>query len=346
MIKVSAPGKVHLIGEHAVVYNHPAIIAAVGKRVYAEAEKASNVILTDIRFKKNFIFTIHEVEEARKKSQEIWNICKEKGSFSELLKWVKEGEYENYWKATLGTILHMVGADSGIAIHITKCDIPTGSGLGSSAAQVVAISKAASELYGSDSSFEKVNEMAFECEKFAHGTPSGGDNTACCYGGLVWFQKSQPKNIVIPLGDEISHKLENFVLVYTKQPEKTTGELVQMVREIPEDERNPKMEELGKLTYTMKDVLKHKDHKKMKDIINRTNAILSSLGLAIPETDHIYQEVKNLGGAAKMCGACYGGVMLCWHESPQEIVDAIKKIGFQPFEADLAVEGVRIEKPF
>jgi mevalonate kinase len=174
--------------------------------------------------------------------------------------------------------------------------------------------------------------------------PSGGDNTTCCYGGLVWFQKAQPKNIVIPLKNEIPHKLEGFVLAYTKQPEKSTAELVQMVKEIPEAVRNPKMEEIGRMCQEMKEVLKKKNYKRMKEIINKNNQILASFGLAIPETEAIADKVKALGGAAKMCGACYGGVMLCWHDKPELVVQAIKQLGFQPMLADLAVEGVRLEK--
>jgi len=235
-------------------------------------------------------------------------------------------------------------APGGISIRITKCEIPTGSGLGSSSAAAVAITKAANEIYHKNLPLERINEIAYECEKLVHGTPSGGDNTASCYGGLIWFQKDQPKNIIIPLCDEIPHKLENFVLAYTKQPEKTTGELVQMVRNIPEAERNPKMEEISRMTYEMREVLKKKDYNRMKDIMNRTNEILSSFGLSIPETDMISKKVKLLGGAAKMCGACYGGVMLAWHEDPEQIISAIKELGFEPFQADLAVEGVRVEK--
>ena len=37
-IKVSAPGKLMLMGEHAVVYNHPCLVTAVDKRLYVEAE--------------------------------------------------------------------------------------------------------------------------------------------------------------------------------------------------------------------------------------------------------------------------------------------------------------------
>lgn len=345
MALVSAPAKVHLIGDHSVVYGYPAIIAAVGKRIYIEAEKSEKVILKDSRFNSHHVWSVKEAKESAEKAQELLKQCAEKGNYSELLAWAKDGgKYLNYWKALIGITLNMTHAEGGISLHVTKCEIPTGSGLGSSSAAAVAVAKAVSEVYHKQLSSEKINEIAFECEKLVHGTPSGGDNTACCYGGLIWFQKSTPKNIIISLKEEIPHKLENFVLAYTRQPDKSTGELVQMVRNIPEAERNPKMEEIGKMAHEMKDVLKHKDYKRMKEIMNRTNEILSSFGLSVKETDKIHKAVVELGGAAKMCGACGGGVMLAWHEKPQLIIDVIKELGFTPFEADLAVEGVRVEK--
>ncbi len=344
MVLVSAPGKVHIIGEHSIVYGHPAIIAAVGKRIFIEAGKSDKVILKDNRFNSHNEWTVQEAREAADNAQELLKQSAEKGNYSELLTWAKDGgKYLNYWKALIGTTLKMAGADSGISLHITKCEIPTGSGLGSSSAAAVAVAKAVSEVYNKNLSLEKINEIAFECERLVHGTPSGGDNTTSCYGGLIWFQKAQPKNIIIPLGKEIPHKLENFVLAYTKQPEKSTGELVHMVRNIPEAERNPKMEEIGRMAHEMKDVLKRKDYSRMKEIMNRTNEILTSFGLSVPETEKISKKVLEIGGAAKMCGACGGGVMLAWHEKPQLIFDAIKELGFTPFEADLAVEGVRME---
>src|SRR3989344_1594638 len=165
MIKISAPGKVHLIGEHAVVYGHPAIIAAVGRRIYIEAEKSDSVILEDERFNRRLEWSVTECKEAAEHSQHLLKQCAEKGNYSDIIAWAKDsGSYNVYWKAMFGIVLNMVHADSGIKIHVTRCDIPTGSGLGSSSAAAVAIAKAASEVYHK-LPIEKVNEITYECER-------------------------------------------------------------------------------------------------------------------------------------------------------------------------------------
>ena len=342
MVNVSAPGKVHLIGEHAVVYGHPAIIAAVGKRIYVSAEKDGNIILMDERWKRKQAWSVHDVYEASHKAQSLWKECAEKKDFFTLFAWVREGSYENYWKAMIGTVLRLTDSNSGISLHITRCDIPTGSGLGSSSATAVAVIKAVSEAYGKNLTDERVNEIAYECEKLIHGTPSGGDNSACCFGGLIWFRKGT-SNEIVSMKKEVPHKLENFVLVYSGEPEMNTGELIQLVRDIPEAERNPKMQELDKMTHEMKSVLKKKNYTRMKDIINHTNNILTSFGLSTPDTEKIYDKIKSMGGAAKMCGACGDGMMLAWHEEPEKILKEMKKLGYGAYRAELGVEGVRVE---
>jgi mevalonate kinase len=46
-VKTSAPGKLMLFGEHAVVYNYPCIVTAVSPRVYVEIEKISSKLNID-----------------------------------------------------------------------------------------------------------------------------------------------------------------------------------------------------------------------------------------------------------------------------------------------------------
>jgi len=40
---------------------------------------------------------------------------------------------------------------------------------------------------------EEINDVAYEGEKGYHGTPSGIDNTASTFGGLIWFEKNDVK---------------------------------------------------------------------------------------------------------------------------------------------------------
>ncbi len=338
MISVSAPGKCYIIGEHAVVYGHPAIIAAVGKRCYVTADKYDNVKINSREIGERE-FSIEELKIFALELRNKWNECNEKKDFSPLFSLLKQDSFNNV-KAVVGEAMNVMGINDGCSIEI-KSDIPIGSGLGSSSALAVATAGALNELYDKKLTREEINNIAFRAEQYAHGTPSGGDNTTCCYGGLVWFQKAQPKNIIIPLNYD---KLEGFVFAYTKKPEKTTGELVQLVRNYDENERNKRMNEIGNMTKEMKEVLKNKDYKKMKAIINRTNDILTSFGLSIEETDKIYNAIREIDGSAKMCGACYGGVMLTWHEQPEKLIETIDRLGFTPFQTDLGVEGLRNER--
>jgi len=342
MSKVSAPAKVHLIGEHAVVYGYPAIIASVGRRIYIEAKQSDSVVFRDERFRMSGAWKLDSVIRAFEESQELLAKCTAQSDFTDLFSWTKKSD--NFWKALIGTVLDGMQADGGISIHISRSDIPTGSGLGSSSAAAVAISKAASEACGRKMTLDEINEIAFKCERLSHGNPSGGDNAASCFGGLVWFQKNTPKNTIKAIHQDRYDDLEKFVFVYTKRPKKTAGELIQMVRIIPENRRKPAMENLSNMAYEMLDSMEKRDSERMMSIINKTNAILDSFGLSTPHTKKICEKVVSLGGAAKMCGACGGGTVLAWHEEPEKIISAIKEMGFDPFQANIAVEGVRAER--
>ncbi|MBI4176440.1 MAG: mevalonate kinase [Candidatus Aenigmarchaeota archaeon] len=339
MVRVSVPGKVHLIGEHAVVYGEPAILAAVDMRTFVEAEKADEVSFNHFTDTEHFdTFSVEEILEAGRKAEELWKEGFEKKDFSHIFSFVKGNDFR---KAGIGIILDRLGIDSGVKVQVDS-KLPMGSGLGSSSSISVALVKAIAEAHGKSLSKEEVNNLAYELEKLKHGTPSGGDNTACCFGGLVWFQKASPKNIIQPLEKEISHKLENFVLVYTKAPEKTTGELVSLVRNLEENFKDQRVKHIGKMAHEMREILKHKNYSRMKEIINETHKNLSELGVSIPEMEQIASEVRNIGGAAKLCGAGGGGTMLCWHEDKQKLANLIKDLGYTPWETELAVEGVTV----
>ena len=68
--------------------------------------------------------------------------------------------------------------------------LPGFSGLGASAASSVAIARAIAQELNMQISNDRINQIAYEAEKAYAGNPSGIDNTAATYGGLMWFKKS------------------------------------------------------------------------------------------------------------------------------------------------------------
>ncbi len=337
MLKVSAPGKIHLIGEHSVVYGEPAILAAIGRRVYVEVERAEFNKITDKTLDREEMFSVKDALETADRLDEMWKEGEKKNDFSELFRFFKK----NYLKSVIGKILQVLKIKGGVNLAVSS-ELFIGSGMGSSAAFEVAATEAISEVYGIELSMEKVNEIAYEIEKFAHGKPSGGDNTACCFGGLLLFRKGKEGGGPEIMNLEI-HKLEGFVLVHTGKPEKTTGELVQHVKNLTDSFRSKRIVALGYATDKMLEALRKEDMGKVKELMNLAQKKLAELGVSTERIDRIAEKVRKIGGAAKLCGAGGGGIVLCWHEDREKLVSTLKEMGEEPMETELGVKGVRVE---
>lgn len=148
MISCSAPGKIYLFGEHAVVYGENAIACAVELRTRIRAELNDSIVIqsqigrTGIDFDKHpYISTVIE------KMREITPI---KGVFLEV--------------------------DS---------DIPVGSGLGSSAAVTIASIGALNKLFDCNLSLEEIAKMGHKIEIKVQGAASPTDTYVSTFGGVV-----------------------------------------------------------------------------------------------------------------------------------------------------------------
>src|ERR1035437_3942068 len=158
MGKGSGYGKVILFGEHFVVHGVPGIVSAIDSSTDAEVKKAAKGI---------------NVKDERKTA---------KGYSEEKLLQQLE---------SIERMLKAMGIDPKIALDIwVGGTLPGFSGLGASAASSVAIARAIAKELGTKISEEKINAVAYEAEKAYAGNPSGIDNTAATYGGLMWFKKN------------------------------------------------------------------------------------------------------------------------------------------------------------
>lgn len=341
MVTVSAPGKIIMIGDHSVVYGEPAIIASIGLRCYATAEKSDAIIVNDRRINSGK-FEVSEAIAFATRMEKLWGAGAQKNDFSELFQAMKSDSM-SFKKAAIGKILKELGISAGAKLTLSSDIPPHVGGMGSSAAFAIVLTMAIAELNAKRLSLEKINEIAYGIEKMQHGNPSGGDNSACCYGGLIWFQRAQP-NTIIPLKNEIPYALENFVIVNAGKRKKSTGELVQHVKNLPENYRNPRIKRLGACAREMRSALKARDFKSVKELMNTAQQNLSELGVSTKRIDEITGAVKAIGGGAKLSGAGGGGMVLCYHDDKAKMIKAIKQLGCAPIETALAVEGVRTEE--
>lgn len=308
-IKVSAPGKIHLLGEHAAVYGKPALLAAINKRIYAEItarkDTKKEIILDGISDKNAIDYVQYAIDVT-----------------------------VEYYKQKLS---------SGFILTITS-EIPVGSGLGSSAASAVAIAGAVTLFLGQPFDKKTINEIAFLIEKYNHVNPSGGDTSASCYGGLIWYRKeTEQVKLIQPIELQLSKNiLKNFYLIDTGKPKETTKEMVQSVKRFVQ--RNKKVSEKifnqqEELTKNLLIALQDNDEKEIKQIIKKGERNLEKIGVVPFSVKKLIRHIERLGGAAKISGgggkSKSTGVLLVYQKNK---INAVYTSLF------LGAEGLRIER--
>ncbi|KAJ1931005.1 Mevalonate kinase, partial [Linderina macrospora] len=182
---VSAPGKVILFGEHAVVYGKAAVAGSLNLRAYAlvtpRDDATIRLVFPDIDIDAHFSTqTLPQIsKEDLEHPAEIESLVTEAIT-------VPAGP----GRTAILTFIYLYAclfgsADRGSGFTITvRSLLPVGAGLGSSAAFNVTLSatmlKLTGKLVDEGASIEDkklINEWAFRGEQVAHGTPSGIDNS-------------------------------------------------------------------------------------------------------------------------------------------------------------------------
>jgi len=216
-------------------------------------------------------------------------------------------------------------------------DLFAASGVGASAAQCTSLARALNDSFNLALDDEKINEAAYEGEKAYHGTPSGIDNTASTYGGLIWFVKnlSGGKNIMDLLQ---SPKKMPLVIGNTGITASTT-EVVADVRKLKEE--NPKkfdqiFNDYNNLAAEAKKALLEGNITAVANLMNQNHKLLQEITVSGNINDKLVNlALKNGALGAKMTGTGRGGLViaLAENESIQEkIAKAIEKEGFDAWK--------------
>ncbi len=288
----SAPGKVILFGEHAVVYGHPAIAVPVTQvRARAtimpnigESAGAVQILAPDIGLRKQ----LEALDSAHALAAAIEGVT-----------------------ATLG--IHRIPA---CTLKI-ESSIPVASGLGSGAAVSVAVIRALSGFLGKPLPDEQVSSLAYEVEKIHHGTPSGIDNTVVTFARPVYFIKDNPiETFEIPTPFTI--------IIGDTGIGSPTKETVGDVRR--GWEANPARYErlfaaAGSIARAARQAIESGHPQRLGPLMNENQALLQEMGVSSPELDRLTQAAHAAGAlGAKLSGGGRGGNIIAL-STPQKIDD-------------------------
>jgi mevalonate kinase len=278
-ISATAPGKVILFGEHAVVYGQPAIAVPVtevaAKAIITPDPAAATSSIHITAPKINLDTTLNDLTAADPLAVAI--------------------------RSTLDAL--SIKQPPAFKLRVTST-IPVAGGLGSGAAVSVAIIRAVSAFLGHPLPDDKVSALAFEVEKLHHGTPSGIDNTVITYNKAVYYVKDKPIETI--------SIAKPFTLVIADTGISTpTRETVADVRRVWEGDPksyNNIFKAIGNLASAARKSIEQGTNEALGPLMNTNHQLLQQLNVSSPELDKLALAARNAGAlGAKLSGGGRGG---------------------------------------
>jgi mevalonate kinase len=328
---VSAPGKTILFGEHAAVYGHPALVAALDHRMTVTARASSSGERGTLRLEIPALRIVRTVP-----STHVIHAVSEPGDLAILA-------------VTLGTA-DMEPHPAGFHLRI-ESTIPSGAGFGSSAALAVAVVAACRRACGDDIAPDDIARLAVSIERYQHGRASGVDVQAVLRGGVLMCRRSEDGDLAREELPPAGRLLEAFRLFHTGAPNETTGTMVGAVRRLCDREParvGAAFETIEAATRDGRDALVGGDVDALVPIVRRAEAALESIGVVPPVVLEAIRSIEAEGGAAKISGAggltgSGAGLVLVAHPDPAWHARFAAPAGWTAHPVRLGAEGLRAE---
>ncbi|XP_034476417.1 mevalonate kinase [Drosophila innubila] len=343
--QVHSPGKVILHGEHAVVYQKPALAAVVGLgtklqlRTQLNSQVASfqldalnctleidlnefNAFLANFRSK----YPGDQSESTAKLMEEVRaEVAKqlERTGGNSSPKQHTQRAFISIYYLLAGAVLtapseSSLTLQSGFQVQVDT-ELNVGAGLGSSASYGAALATAFLIMAGhfdqssylQDENLALISHWAYESERVNHGTPSGVDNTVCTYGGILRFVKGQGFQAL-----KIQKPLN--ILLVDSRISRSTADIVAKVRHLAEE--FPQLieaiwqacEQLVSSAIPLYESFGNaqddsQKFEKLERLFQINNDLLKAIGVSHPKLEQIFTIAFKRGFFSKLTGAGAGG---------------------------------------
>jgi len=297
----SGYGKVILFGEHFVVHGVPAVAAALRKSTVASIEDSDKFKVVDNR---------PETPGYKEKKKEQAD-----QAIKNVIDYLKVDVEKHPIKVTF----------SG--------DLVAASGVGASAAQCAALARALNQHFQLGLDDDGINKAAYEGEKAYHGTPSGIDNTAATYGGVIFFTKSDPPKIErISMAKPIEIVEGNTGLI--SDTKEVVADVRKKMEESPE-EFGKIFKRAGEIAQEAKQALADADPEKIGKLMDENQELLRKITVSCDELEQLIKIAKDNGAVgAKLTGTGRGGLMVSLtpgNELQEKVAKSMEGAGFKVF---------------
>ncbi|MFB6254919.1 MAG: mevalonate kinase [Halobacteriaceae archaeon] len=327
MVTVSAPGKVYLFGEHAVVYGEPAVPCAISRRATVTVrERDDNSLIVNAKDLSLEGFTV-EYSGGINAQPDI-----------DVSEHLVEAAMAYIETAISQVREHTNRPNAGVEVTI-ESNLPLGAGLGSSAAVVVSTIKGGITELGGTISDEKLAQRAYQVEHIVQdGRASRADTFCSTMGGAVRVEGDDCNQLDAPTLP--------FIVGYDGGSG-DTRELVSMVQSL-KDEYSFAAETIstiGDIVRTGESLIQTGQMNELGDLMNFNHGLLSALGVSSRTLDSMVWAAREAGAdGAKLTGAGGSGCIVALDDSDQTLT----ALSYNPeceqaFRAELDTDGVVIE---
>lgn len=320
-ITASAPGKLMLFGEHAVVHQHPCLVTAVDLRIQVTVEKIDASMI--------FIETPHLSAQAQSFSlplNELFN--------NQLLH-----PQTKFIVASIRKVFSRYNLHQGLRIQSSG---PINSfGLGSSSAVTVATIFALISLFDISINKQQIFDLAYSAVLEVQTVGSGFDVASATFGGTLFYLPTQKI-------ETLSVDVLPLVIAFSGAKVSTTN-LVQEVERLrfqfPEI-LDLVFKTIGKIVTSARIAILQNNWKTAGNLANINQGLLESLGVSTPTLDKPITAARLSGSfGAKLSGAGGGDCMFAIvdEQTRSRVEAAIESSGAEVLHLGTNTEGVRLE---
>lgn len=301
---VHASGKAILVGEHFVVHGAPAIAVSIPRGVRVD--------------------WTHAIEH--RLDIPAWSLELRPDASSDADELAR----------AFAALLNALPFEAVPSRLVATIEIPSGAGLGSSAALGVAVIKALEASSGVALTDAQRFDSVFAWERVFHGNPSGFDHaTSLCDALTIYRRFETPPFSALP----IQHPID--LVIAHVEPGASTAKMVEGVRQLRERDLNTWsvwMARAQNRADQLVPMLNRGDLVQVGRLLNENHDDLAAIHVSTPALDHAVKIARDAGAfGAKLIGAGGGGCMLALVDSQSgpAVEDALAPHVIQKFRVTI-----------